>query len=227
MEYLLTGSHLLDDTAFARYGGDTGTDEIWQRQIAYEMAERSACEYIGTFIIPNTVTQTYDLPVPRNRVLLRYWPVHSVDLIEFIDEDDGATCDETVSLDGCYKIIDRYRAVVELQSTSCYCSGSPRYSKVRISYTAGYSNLAVDTKAMMGLSTVAKLYLEQLVDPHGAEGGIGDPGLTSFSDNGHSESRVAHAVKDTVFGSSPTANFAAKLLKHLRSHRPISFRGNR
>ena len=111
--------------------------------------------------------------------------------------------------------------------SQCSGNGAGAYNKIRITYTAGHTNFSLNRKAMMGLASAAKIYHEQLVDPYGAEGGIGDPGLSSFNDNGHSETRVKTSLKDTPFGDGPLANFAARQLRHMKIHRPRSLRTNR
>ena len=230
MEHNLTGVHLLTDEIYAQYGGDTGTDEFWQREIAYDVAETTAQQFIGTFLVPNQVVVYYDFPIKQNRVLLRYWPVISIDAIEFL-YDGNCDCSESANIDGCAIIRDDYRAIIDLRSCDCAqrsCShGSISFNKAKITYTAGHQNLTLDKKAMFGLATAAKIYHEQLVDPYGAEGGIGDPALSNFSDNGHNETRTKEAVRDTPFGGSPTANYAARMLKHLKNHRPLGLRQNR
>jgi hypothetical protein len=61
------------------------------------------------------------------------------------------------------------------------------------------------------------LALEQIVDPHAAEGGPGDPSLSNFSDTGYSATR--QFLDMTAFGGSPKANYAARMLSPLKFKR--------
>lgn len=107
---------------------------------------------------------------------------------------------------------------------SCGCNTSGVYGRpllYQITYEAGLQAglVAANPSALQGLTIAAELALEQMIDPHAAEGGPGDPSLTNFSDTGYSASR--QYLRMTAFGGSPRANYAARMLRPLKFKRAL------
>ncbi|GAF68706.1 unnamed protein product [marine sediment metagenome] len=71
----------------------------------------------------------------------------------------------------------------------------------------------------MGLSKVAEVALNEIIDPGANEGGPGDPGIKAWSSLGYSETR--EELKSYPFGSGPMANYVARIVRHLKKRRPL------
>jgi len=92
--------------------------------------------------------------------------------------------------------------------------------QVRVVATYGLSTgTASDARLQMALVTAADLALQQMIDPYGADGGAGDPGIKSFSSLSYSETRSDGSYKMTAFGDSARANYAARMLSNFKYHR--------
>lgn len=212
---------ILSDDVFVQYGGHTGTSTAAQRTAAYTIAERQARQYLGTFVEVTTVTGTFPWPLlhgvhmrlPHDRLagVVSVTAVHEV----------GCNCATDASeYVGCAWVHDFDAAIIELRETatsissgcSCSCSQAGGAIQARVVYNAGLPAEAhTDPAFLLGMVTAADLALEQMIDPAGAEGGPGDPGVQSFGAAGYTESRTP--LKDTVFGSSARANYAARMLR--------------
>ena len=233
--YLVTGTTVLSDTIYTTYGGTFSVDEstALQRDIAYMMAEQQAIQEIGTFLVPTTITGSFGWPERTLRINMPYTHIRSIDGVTTIHEA-GCNC-ATVELTGCAHIVNRQAGIVDLRdcgslsavsgNAACSCrnlEGAP--FKVQVAFTAGLGAgvIAANPSALMGLTIAADLSLEQLIDPSGAEGGPGDPSLTSVSDTGYSASR--QGLKMTAFGGSSRANYAARMLSPLKYKRALRLR---
>lgn len=219
---LVTGTAILTDATFTAYGGQTGTSTAAQRNAAYCIAEQFAIQEIGTFLVPTTVTGTFQWPLNGLRLHLPHSHVTAVPSVTGI-HDAGCDCaDDAIEISGCAWIMDGDNGVIDLRECSntikASCSGcscgehGTMPFQVRVVYTAGLpaGKLAAAPSSLMGLVTAADLALEQIIDPAAAEGGPGDPQLVSFSDTGYGETR--EGLRMTAFGGSPRANYAARML---------------
>jgi hypothetical protein len=219
---IVTAPAILTESIFVQYGGTTGTATSAQIQAALAMAEGLAAQEIGTFPSPTTVTGTYSWPPQGQPLKLEHDRLVSVSSVTAIHEAGCDCADDAVELEGCAWILDADNGVVDLrqcgnavqaQCAGCSCSGFPY--QVRVVYTAGLpAGAASDPRLLMGLVTGADLMLQQMTDPAGAEGGPGDPGVQRYSTQGYSEERTK--LKETAFGSSARANYAAKMLRHFK-----------
>lgn len=233
--HIVTSPSVLTDAIFTAYGGQTGTSTAAQRNAAYAMAEQFATDEIGTFLTPTTVTGTFVWPIEGNyptgdyRFQLPHKRVTSVPSLVTI-HDAGCDCaDDAIELSGCAWILDGDNGVIDLREcgntvqascAGCSCGGSGTGPlQFRVVYTAGIPTgvIAASPTALMGLVTAADLALEQIIDPQGAEGGPGDPGVERYSDTGYSETR--YGMQRSAFGTSARANYAAKCFD------PFKFKG--
>lgn len=228
--YLVTGTTVLTEQIFIDYGGHTGTSTQAQRNAAYQMAEQMAIEEIGTLLVPTILTGTFSWPLSDTRFMLPHTHVRSISSVTAI-HDSGCDCASSqVEIGGCAWLIDAQAGIISLEqcnstaSNSCACSCNGSYGLpllFRIVYEAGIQAglVAANANSLLGLVTSADLALEQIIDPGGAEGGPGDPSLSSVSDTGYSESR--QFLRMTAFGGSPRANFAARMLSPLKFKRAL------
>lgn len=226
---IVTAPSILTEAIFVQYGGTTGTATSAQIQAAMAMAEGLSAQEIGTFPSPTTVTGTYSWPPMGQPLKLEHDRLVSVVSVVAIHEAGCECADTSVELEGCAWILDADNGVVDLRQCGntaqancagcCSCDGSTwGYGfpyQVRIVYTAGLpAGAASDPRLLMGLVTGADLMLQQMIDQAGAEGGPGDPGVQRYSTHGYSEERTK--LKETAFGSSARANYAAKMLRHFK-----------
>lgn len=223
---------VLTDDIFVAYGGLTGTSTATQRQAAYGIAEGQAIQEIGTFLEPTIVTGTHSWPPMGQPLQLQFTHVSAVSSVVAI-HDAGCDCaDDSVEIDGCAWLLDGDGGLVSLREcgntlkASCSGCGCGHYGagplQVRIVYTAGLpAGAATDPRLLAALVIAAGLALAQLTDPASAEGGAGMPGIKSFSSLSYSETRVDASVKETAFGWSPQANYAAKLISAFRYKRAL------
>jgi hypothetical protein len=232
LPYLVTGTSVLTDAIYAEFGGDLDDSTAGQRSNAYQIAEQFAIEEIGTFLVPTTISGTFAWPQYDQRLNLPHTHVRTVSSLTAIHEAGCDCADDQVELSGCAWIIDHRAGIVDLRqcgnqsaqpSIACGCSyranGDPLL--YQIVYEAGIEagRVAANASALMGLTVAAELALEQIVDPHAAEGGPGDASVSKFSDTGYSQTRQFLAM--TAFGGSPKANYAARMLSPLKFKRAL------
>ncbi len=226
--HIVTTPDVLTDAIFTDYGGQTGSSTAVQRQAAYSIAETQAAVEIGTPLTPTSITGTFVWPIMGNyptydfRFQLPHNRVSSVASLVTI-HDAGCDCaDDAIELTGCAWILDRDNGVLDLREcgntvkascSGCTCgSGGSSPLQFRVVYSAGLpvGLAAASPSALLGLVTAADLALEQMIDPQGAEGGPGDPQISSYGDTGYSETRGD--LRMTAFGGSVRANYAANML---------------
>jgi len=229
--HIITTPSILTDAIFTQYGGQTGTSTAAQRRAAYCIAEGAAVDEIGTFLSPTTFTGTFQWPPQGQFYKLPHDQVTAITSLYSIHEAGCECADTVVELEGCAWIDDTDNGIIDVRevgntakaacSACCSCAGSPWGYGVpyqfRVVYQAGLpTEAASDPRLLMGLTEFADLALEQIIDPSGAEGGPGDPGVQEFSSQGYSEKRTK--LKSTAMGSSARANYAAKLLRSFSRH---------
>lgn len=197
---------ILNDTLYTMLGGWTGTSTSAQRIIAYEIAEEYLTEHLETPLSPTQLSGTIVRSYEDNYHLSPY--LHSVDHIRFINE-----CNEVIT--GTATIVNYEDGTIRIDSRYAHVPSRNFF----ISYTAGLPSGTIpnSNRYMLALSLYAGIILQELSAPWALEGGAGDPGVISWNDNGHSETRI-NLVR-TTFGSSPIANRAAQLLRPLKRKR--------
>lgn len=225
---IVTSPSVLTDTIFTAYGGQTGTSTAAQRQAAYCIAEGKAAEEIGTFVAPTIVTGTYMWPPMGQMAKLEHDHISRIVSVTSIHEAGCECADTDIEIEGCIWVTDADNGIVDVREVGgtvraacagcCTCASPWGYGvpyQFRVVYQAGLpTEAASDPRLLLGLVTFADLALEQIIDPSGAEGGPGDPGVQSFGASGYSETRVK--LKQTAMGSSARANYAARMLREFK-----------
>ena len=229
----VTSATIMTDTIFSKYGGDisslTSLSTAEQRNAAYAMAEQTAMRHLSTYLEPTTITGTFSWPLNDTRVSLPIMRVLSILGVTAIHEAGCDCADDAYEISGCAWLLDGPNGIIDLRHCSsnsvasggagCNCASAQGYTSAgyqpkqsRVILQVGFPTglIASSPQALLALTIASKLYLQQIVDPSGAEGGPGDPGLTSFSDSGYSESRAE--IFMTAFGNSPEAIMVARLL---------------
>jgi hypothetical protein len=231
--YLVTGTSVLTDDIYTSFGGSLDNSTATQRNNAYMIAEQFAIQEIRTFLVPTSVSGTFAWPVDE-RLIAPHTHLRSISSLTAIHEAGCDCADDQVELSGCAWIMDYEAGIISLRecnnggsgqpAISCGCNTSGYYGRpllYQITYEAGLQAglVAANPSALMGLTVAAELVLEQIIDPHAAEGGPGDPSLTNFSDTGYSATR--QYLRMTAFGGSPRANYAARMLRPLKFKRAL------
>ncbi len=226
--YHLSPVILTDDMFFDYNPTLLVTGTATQRNAAYVTSEQQMMQHLETFLIPTTVTGTYLWPALGNPIRLDHGFVSSIDRIVATSFDGDCNCDVTEN-NACaiirqgWGIIDA-RVVSSAVGASCgSCGSHGGYYQALITYTAGYptGTSSQDVSLHMGLAKIAQVALAEICDPGANEGGPGDPGLQGWSSLGYSETR--QPLKSYPFGSSPIANYVARLVRHLKKNRPLKF----
>jgi len=228
-EYYHLAPVILTDSLFFQYVPTcryTGT--FAQRRSAYTLAEQQMIQHLRTPLIPTTITGTFIWPVPPEPILLPHSHLRSIDRIVVTSLNDGCTCDLTEN-EACAVIRDGFglvdaRVTAYALTAGCGCaSAAGYYYQAIITWTAGLptGTSAQDPGLHQALAMIAAINLNEVVDPGSNEGGPGDPGVESWGALGYTEKR--RAMKSYPFGASPRANYAARLVRHLKKIRPLRF----
>lgn len=219
VEYYHLSPVIMTDDVYSDFGGRTGTSTPSQRQAAYLIAETEMMLELKTFLLPTTVTGTFLFGSPYSRrIRLPHHHLISIDAVTILSQESLCNCDIDEDA-GCAYIVDGKFGFIDVkQLTSsllaCGCSLGLPY-QVRTAYTAGLPTgvAAQDSSLHLALTMIAEIALLEVIDPGGLEGGPGDPGVQDWVSMGYGEKRVK--LSRTVFGSSPRANKAKLLVKHL------------
>lgn len=206
----------------------TGTTT--QRQAAYLIAEQAMIREIGAPLLPTVITGTFMHPeiISQSTVILPFKWVSAVHRVATLYGGGTGTCglQET---EGCYRIRDGIgyldvHTVGQLCSRQCGIRFADIY-QVQIAYTAGLpTGVAADDASLhMALSVVAEEHLKEMVDPGANPGGPGSPGVKSWSSLGYSETPNEMSLKMTALGASARANYASRLIRHLKKKKALRF----
>lgn len=217
--YPYTQAFIINDNVFQAYGGSLANTSTEQRKAAYWMAERAVTEDIGTFLKPTTVTGTFS---PHEPFLLDYTHVNAVHSVAFLKFDGSTyytvngTGNETVAIrNNVLGIID-----IDYYYSLCGGCGSRKSSlyQLQVSYNAGLpTGTTTMPDVLLALTTYSQIILNEIIG-YGNES-PGDIGVEEYQNQGYRENRIG--LFRTVYGSSPKALFAHKLLTHLREYRAV------
>lgn len=227
VDYYHLAPVILTDDMFLEYNPNIiATGTTTQRNAAYVMAEQQMMQHLQTFLIPTTVTGSFLWPLPSERIRLDHGFVSSIDRIVVTSLDNTCDCDLTEN-EACaiirsgWGLIDAMVISSAVKAGCGGCGAHGGYYQALVTYTAGFptGTSSQDVGLHMGLSKIAEVNLNEIIDPGANEGGPGDPGIQAWSSLGYSETRqplVAYS-----FGSGPIANYVARIVRHLKKRRPL------
>lgn len=214
MNYPYSSAFILTDDIFTQNGGDTTEGLEGQRNAAFFIAEKMASVHMRTYLQPTVVTGSYMWPQMGQRVRLDHNRINSILSVTAVSPSGGCSC-ETREDVGCSYMLDAEHGLIAIQvsrsSGQVYCGcGSFVPYQARIVYNAGIpSGTAYQPDVLLALSTVADIVLNE-ISGYPANEAPGDHGLIRWANQGYMEERMG--LIRTVFGSSPRANFAARIL---------------
>ncbi len=207
---------VLNDINFAEYGGETGTTTPAVRQSAYSVAEFQASYWLQAFLTDTIITGEHKWYGRGRTIELDWNRVSSIDGVQFIHAN--SCLQEEKLFEGIGYIRNADAGIVDVipkNNCVCSCGAFSRFPyKVQVAYTSGFPTGTVSAMPamLMGLTTAASLVLQEILEQGVNEGQIG---IQEFTSMRYEEIRV-DKLRDTPFGSSAMAQYAAKLLEHWR-----------
>lgn len=210
---------------YVDYGGDTSSYTPAQLNVAFVQAELGAERYLQTYMQPTNVTGVYVYPMQANdrRLYLGVNYVRQVyNAVPLMEYPYDTTLETNVN--GYAFILDAERGIIDLRLKNIYYryrwQGSPY--QVQVAFNAGLDpSLKQDPNLLAALKALTDMWLMQNFDPSNFAGGIGDPGIQSWSSLDYNESRVGTSLKSTMFGNSPQANMIVRLLRPFRKYKAM------
>jgi len=220
--YPFTSPVIMTDDIYQKYGGDLSVGSNEQFNVAYWLAEEAVTRDINTFLQPVTITGSFSYD-PVHPFLLTYGYINYVDVIRFYDFKEELYYTITGTANIYASIRDKEYGILDIAywigNCACHSAALPYPYRIDVVYNAGFSSgTAHQPNILMALTTYTRVIMNEIVG-YGNEA-PGDIGVQSFSNQEYSEDRVK--LINTVFGSSPQAQFAHRLLTPLRKRRYVS-----
>ena len=213
MIYPYNDPQLLTDAVYVAYGGQTGSSTAFQRQVAYVIAESDVSDYINTPVVPTIITGTYFYPHVLGTVQLDWAWLRRVISIKFIDTKGNAyhTIVGTDNYEAAIRNADRSVVDIFWVWGNCYnCGGLSVPYQFQIVYEAGLpTGTSTSPKMLLALTKAAEQEINEIVGYGNESAGL--VGITEFSNQQYREKRKP--MTNSVFGSTPTAQYIQKLLK--------------
>lgn len=237
---------ILNNSIYLDYGGKTGSFTSAQLQSSYLLAEMQVSRYIGTLLLPTVVTGTFPY-TGHKRIATDYGYVSNVLNVNVLSINGFSTNCDLISNKGCVFIYEDTFGYLDVRQvlTSCNLGYPALYPlaypifpifnpytftnpyQFQITYQAGLPTGTANTPGMLeALTILAQIDLNEK-DPGnaGMNEGVGTVGINEFADvgtRGYREVRKQSDMRRTIFGSSPKANYAARLIDMtIRKARPL------
>lgn len=228
---------ILNDTVFSQYGGmGTGTFSSLILQSSYLVAEMQATSYIGTFLLPTTVTGTFPF-MHQIRIVTDYGYVSQLLNVNVQTKTANNTC-SLQSNDGCGFIYSDTFGYIDFKRISSVCGwgwwGYP-YSpyileqspyQIEVTYVAGLpTGTATQPGILEALTILAQVDLnEKFPGAVGANESVGAVGIQEFKSLDYWEKRAEHALVKTALGDDARSQRAKKLIDmSIRKARRVLF----
>lgn len=216
---------ILNDVVFSQYGGQgTGTFSSIILQNSYLLAEMQVSEYIGTFLLPTTVTGTYPF-MHQSRISTDWGYVQQLLNVSILTKQTCQDCSLT-SNNGCGYIYQDTYGYIDFRQLSSVCGwswwGFP-YSpyiatfapyQIQLAYVAGLpTGTATQPGIMEALTILAQTDLnEKFSGMVGVNESVGAIGIQDFASMDYRETRAAHALVKTALGDDAKSQRAKKLI---------------
>jgi hypothetical protein len=206
--YPFSSPVILNDTIFTEYGGQTGSFTASQRNAAYLIAEQQTSNYIGTLLLPTTLTGTWGY---AGRIVTDYGYVSRLFSVNILGLNNSSSC-VLNSQSGCAYIFEDTYGYLDIGSlySSCGCAIVLAPYQIQVAYQAGLpTGVASQPSFLLALTIAATINLNEMIFPSQNET-TGDVGVERFSSLDYSETRTK--LKRTAFGNSAKSQKIANLL---------------
>lgn len=214
---------ILNDAIFEEFGNNLDTTQQATRQHAYFIAEKKTSEYLETFLLPITVTGTYQY---SSSILLEHAYVTAINVVQFLDTKEYVYWSQTGTANVYQSLRNPEYGIMDLHYVvgNCNCHPWGRMSypyQVRISYTAGLpTGTANQSDILFGMSMYAGIILNEILG-YGNES-TGDVGVKQFKNLDYAETRLG--LINTTFGNSAKAKFIKEQLSTHKLYRHVGLR---
>lgn len=223
--YPFSSPIILNDVTFSIYGGNgTGSFNSATLQAAYRMAEIQVTSYIGTPLLPVTVTGTFPFQ-HQQRLVTDYGYVQQLLSVNILTRQSCTDCSLT-SNTGCGYIYEDTFGYIDFRQLSSVCGwswwGYPyapyvlsyQPYQIQIAYTAGLpTGTATQPSILRALTIVAQIALDDMFPGTvGQNESVGGVGIQSFKSLDYSEERAEHALVKTALGDDAKSQRAKKLI---------------
>lgn len=212
---------ILNDSIFTAYGGQTGTFSPASLQNSYWLAEMQVTSYIGTPLLPVTVTGTYPFQ-NKWRLATDYGYVQEILAVNILTREKSTSCELTLR-EGCAYIYEDTFGYIDFRQldSSCACGWGGTYPsyvirpyQIQVVYTAGLPTGTANQPGILeALTVIAQIDLnEKQPGLVGANEGAGDIAIQKYSSLDYSEERGRHSLVKTALGESAKAMRAKRLI---------------
>jgi hypothetical protein len=223
--YPFTTPIILNDAVFSAYGGvGTGSFPSMTLQAAYLTAEIQVTAYLGTPLLPVTVTGTFPF-MHQNRLATDYGYVQQLLSVSILTRQNCVNCGLTLD-DGCGYIYSDTFGYVDFRQLASSCGwgwwGYPfspyvlNYApyQIQVAYVAGLpTGTATQPTILRALTILAQSALNDMFPGQvGANESVGGVGIQSYKALDYTETRAAHALVRTNLGDDAMSQRAKKLI---------------
>lgn len=200
-----SGTHITVDE-YVMYGGETGSSPVLLNSM-FAAAETMVQDEIGTFFEPTIVTGTFLDPYwVDTRLELDYGWTRRIISATYADSRTNTSYAPT----WLPTIINPRAGIILLNDRPC------ALGQVTIVYEAGLpEGMYKHPNMLTALTLITNELLKQVTAPETADGGPGGASIVSWSSLRYSERR--QYLMRTIFGGTPIANMAFRLLTAFRS----------
>lgn len=228
---------ILNDANFSLYGGQgTGTFPSAVLQSSYLLAEMQVSNYIGTLLLPTTVTGTYPF-MHQSRLSTDWGYVNQLLAVNVLTRTACNTCG-LQSNDACGYIYQDTFGYVDFRRLASVCGwswwGYPYSSfvlaespyQIQVSYVAGLpTGTANQPGILTALTILAQTDLnEKFPGAVGVNESVGAIGIQDFKTLDYLEKRAEHALVKTALGDDARSQRAKKLIDmSIRKARKVLF----
>lgn len=227
--YPFNGPIILNDTVFSQHGGlGTGTFNSFTLQSAYWLAEMQVSNYIGTLLLPTTVTGTYPF-MHQTRIATDYGYVSQLLNVNILTKTPSNLACSLTSNNGCGYIYQDTFGYIDFRRLTSVCgwawwwSGYP-YSpyvlenapyQIEVTYVAGLpTGTANQPGILRALTILAQTELNDMFPGQvGVNESVGAVGVQEWESlREYREKRAEHALIKTALGDDANSQRAKKLI---------------